>query len=594
MTIGQFIDNGGGAAVGGTSLFNSTFNTVSLEANGLIAFEGVLSNGETLFSGNLSISAATTLTDLISTIQTTIDAAEAAIGINTVGGTAVQETNVQVNPADGRLQFFSGDTGSLSRFDLNLTFLDAADAVLTRQGITRSDTVANSELGADATGALIGNSLTAITGSTFDTGQFEIEITNVLTAEQRTLEAESGFFTDVSLTAPAAGGDFLRNTFLGAIDIDNGDEIQFSGTNPDGSTFSTTITVVNPPDPQGGNGQARSIDDLIAELNFRDQTAASFGFTGATATFAGGRIQVIDDISQESLTDFTFTVNDVSAPGTSETVDPTVLTEGREQTASVQIADGTSQTVSAGQVATVTGGVQSASGQSAAEITFRLGPTLTEGTDRLDSTAELFQGSLSNGPTVTFSSGQNGVLFFSGADSPSSLQTFQSLSIDFDSILDITSSPDAGGETFQLTSTSDSLQFRIGGNRNDDSLFFLADLRPDNLGLNASETVDDINVTTLDGASRAIEIVDAALDQVNAVNSRLGAFSSRLQDSVNQLTSNSLGLETAYNQIVSADIAAETNELAINTVLLEAQSAVLAQANNSADRVFSILYGLDS
>lgn len=594
VSIGQFVDNGGASAVSGTTLFNSTFDTVSLATGGSITFQGVLANGTTEFSGTFSISGTSTLSGFISTIQARIDASEDSIGINSVGGTNTLETNVQLNTTSGRLEFFSGTTGSLSEFDVSLTFRNAADAIQTQQGITRSDTIANSQLAQNATGSQIGNDFTAITGSTFDSGTFDIEISNVQAAQQQILTAESGFFTDVSLTTAATGATFLRDAFLGSIDIDNGDVLVFEGANADGSTFSTSITVVNPADGVAGNGEARSIDDLLDELNFRDQTGTSFGFTGSTATLSGGAIQIIDNIAQDSQTDFFFTINDTSAPGTSVTVDNTVTQEGRAASATLQVANGTSQTVSAGQIVTVTGGDTAASGQSAAQATFRLGPTLTAGNDTLRITAETFQGSLNNGPAVTFFSGQSNVTFFGGSESSSAFQTFQTLSIDFDSILDVTSSSEDGGETFQLTSTSDNLQFRVGTNQDEDTRFFLADLRSSNLGTSSSETLDNIDVTTLNGANTALTIIDNALEQVNAVNSRLGAFSARLEDSVDQLNTNSIGLETAFNQIVSADIVEETNDLALNSVLLEAQTAVLAQANVSADQVFRILYGLDS
>lgn len=595
VNIGQFIDNGGAAAALGDTLANATFNTVSLQDGGSFQFSGVLANGTTQFTGSISLDTTTSLADLVSAIQSSIDAAETTIGIDTVGGTGALETNAGLD-ANGRLNFSSGAVGTPSQFDLTLTAKDTTGATQTRVGTTRAETINNAQLGLDATGALLGNSVTAITGSTFPTGTFDIEISNVLTAEQRTITADSGFFNNVSLTNPSAGGDDIRDAFLGGIDIDAGDIIEFTGSDPDGTTFSTSLTVQGggpPVDP--GDGEVRTFDDLIAELNYRDRTGASSGFNGATATFVSGEIQVVDDIAQASSTDFTFTLSDVSAPGTAETVDPSVDAEGRSTTATLRIGDGDPIQVSAGEVVTIQGDPNLAqSGQSAPQVTLRVGRNLTEGSDQLAIVAETFAGRLNGGTSVAFFSGESSVTFTSGEASIAPTSPPQSVTLDFDAIVDVTATPEDGGETFQIEASSRSLDFFTGASSDQEQSALIPDVRPNNLGLSAEQNLSSVDVTTLSGANEAITIIDAALEQVNQASAQLGAFSNRLQSSFDRLNLESDNIETAYNTITSVDVAEETTDLANNAVLLEAQSAVLIQANNSADQVFRILYGLDS
>ena len=66
----------------------------------------------------------------------------------------------------------------------------------------------------------------------------------------------------------------------------------------------------------------------------------------------------------------------------------------------------------------------------------------------------------------------------------------------------------------------------------------------------------------------------------------------RLDDTIETLDLASLDIENAHTSIVSADIAEETTELTLNTVMLQAQSAVLTQANSTPQTVLKILLDL--
>jgi len=223
-----------------------------------------------------------------------------------------------------------------------------------------------------------------------------------------------------------------------------------------------------------------------------------------------------------------------------------------------------------------------------------LGDNLETGEDEIRITANLFEGRLNNGKPVQFKSGQQGVTFFSGRQATGSINQFQFVTLNFDSIVNVTSTSDEAGELFSIRSSSNELTFEIGGDGNEESRLVLADLRSENLGLNADQTLADIDITSVSGANEAIEIVDAALVQVSAVSARLGAYASRLEATSQELDGTSINLQNAHQTVISADIAKETTELALNTILLEAQSAVLIQANNTPTRIFEILYGLDS
>ena len=105
----------------------------------------------------------------------------------------------------------------------------------------------------------IGNSITAITGSTFGTGQFNIEVQDVQAAQQRKVESTIAFRDTngavlgrtASLVSGTGGknivlnGTFVGGVYTGGTTMQDGDTITLTGTNADGTTFEESL-----PSPQ--------------------------------------------------------------------------------------------------------------------------------------------------------------------------------------------------------------------------------------------------------------------------------------------------------------------------------------------------------
>ncbi len=109
---------------------------------------------------------------------------------------------------------------------------------------------------------------------------------------------------------------------------------------------------------------------------------------------------------------------------------------------------------------------------------------------------------------------------------------------------------------------------------------------------NATEgvgSVASIDIGTAAGAQRAIGIVDAALEQVNATRADLGAVNNRLDHTVSNLANVSEKTSASRSRIVDADFAAETAALSRAQVLQQAATAMLAQANARPEQVLSLL-----
>jgi flagellin len=101
--------------------------------------------------------------------------------------------------------------------------------------------------------------------------------------------------------------------------------------------------------------------------------------------------------------------------------------------------------------------------------------------------------------------------------------------------------------------------------------------------------VADIDMSTKQGAYDAIEILDFAINQISASQSKLGAIQNRLQHNIDNLSMAAMVTETAKGRITDADYARETSELSKQQILSQAATSMLAQANQSKQGVLALL-----
>ncbi|MCB2075564.1 MAG: flagellin FliC [Novosphingobium sp.] len=106
-------------------------------------------------------------------------------------------------------------------------------------------------------------------------------------------------------------------------------------------------------------------------------------------------------------------------------------------------------------------------------------------------------------------------------------------------------------------------------------------------GTDLTSTALDVTTTTLAGTT--IDNVDSALDSVNTTRASLGAGMSRLESAVNSLTNNVTNLSDARSRIEDTDYSTETTAMAKAQILSQASTAMIAQANQSAQNVLSLL-----
>lgn len=107
----------------------------------------------------------------------------------------------------------------------------------------------------------------------------------------------------------------------------------------------------------------------------------------------------------------------------------------------------------------------------------------------------------------------------------------------------------------------------------------------------SSETLylDEVDVTIIDGGGRAISTLDSAIATVSSIRSRIGAYQNRLEYAVDSLDAAEEDVTTAYSRIKDTDMAKEMTEYTKNTVLQQAGTSVLAQANDVPQMVLQLL-----
>lgn len=98
-----------------------------------------------------------------------------------------------------------------------------------------------------------------------------------------------------------------------------------------------------------------------------------------------------------------------------------------------------------------------------------------------------------------------------------------------------------------------------------------------------------LDVTTVALARTTLDNADAALDDINAARSTLGAAQIRLESVANNLTTNVTSLSDARSRIEDTDYSTETAAMAKAQILSQASTAMIAQANQSAQNVMSLL-----
>jgi len=87
----------------------------------------------------------------------------------------------------------------------------------------------------------------------------------------------------------------------------------------------------------------------------------------------------------------------------------------------------------------------------------------------------------------------------------------------------------------------------------------------------------------------AVSTITEAISEIAKARATNGAQSSRLQFALDALATNASNIESANSRIIDVDVASETTRLARNNILVQAGTAMLAQANASSQIALKLL-----
>ena len=98
-----------------------------------------------------------------------------------------------------------------------------------------------------------------------------------------------------------------------------------------------------------------------------------------------------------------------------------------------------------------------------------------------------------------------------------------------------------------------------------------------------------IDVSTQANAGKAISTIQNAIETVSGERSKLGAYQNRLEHTINNLGTSSENLTAAESRVRDVDMAKEMMNFQKNSILSQAATAMLAQANQQPQGVLQLL-----
>ena len=102
-------------------------------------------------------------------------------------------------------------------------------------------------------------------------------------------------------------------------------------------------------------------------------------------------------------------------------------------------------------------------------------------------------------------------------------------------------------------------------------------------------SINDVNISTQSGASKAVDIIKAAINYVSDVRGGLGATQNRLDHTINNLSVMTENIQDAESTIRDTDVADEMMAYTKNNILIQSAQAMLAQANQVPQGVLQLL-----
>ncbi len=123
---------------------------------------------------------------------------------------------------------------------------------------------------------------------------------------------------------------------------------------------------------------------------------------------------------------------------------------------------------------------------------------------------------------------------------------------------------------------------QMGQNKGMELEVYLREINTETLGL------DTVNVSTFAGAQKAITQFDNALDIVNNVRAKAGAYQNRFETASKSLDGAAINIRTSLSRIRDVDMAQAIVDYSLEEVKLNAGMSIMAQANERPKTILQL------
>lgn len=134
-----------------------------------------------------------------------------------------------------------------------------------------------------------------------------------------------------------------------------------------------------------------------------------------------------------------------------------------------------------------------------------------------------------------------------------------------------------------------SMWFHIGANMDQRMQVYIGTMSSTALGIREIGSETKISLATPEEANRAIGVIDEGLKKINKQRADLGAYQNRMEMAVKGLDVSAENLQASESRIRDTDMASQMVEFTKNSVLQQAGTAMLAQANSQSQNILSLL-----
>lgn len=146
------------------------------------------------------------------------------------------------------------------------------------------------------------------------------------------------------------------------------------------------------------------------------------------------------------------------------------------------------------------------------------------------------------------------------------------------------------GDSFKINVyNSGFLSIQIGANEGQLLEMNLPEVSCTTMGLRTADGTNIVNVCSENGAQNAITLFANAIESLSAARAKLGAYQNRLDSAISSLDISTENMTDAMSRITDTDMADEMTKYTQYSVISQAATSILAQANNRAETIMNIL-----